>query len=84
MTAPCTRDVGLVPDVARRARASSTSTLDGVSLLPGTYDLHTTVTDFNRSHIYDHLHLALRFDVMSGRPYETGRSGDDPADLDIQ
>ena len=43
-----------------------------MSLLPGTYDLHTTVTDFNRSHIYDHLHLAMRFDVMSGRPYETG------------
>jgi ABC-2 type transport system ATP-binding protein len=46
--------------------------VDSVSLLPGTYDLHTTISDFNRSHIYDYLHLALRFDVMSGRPYESG------------
>ena len=34
--------------------------------------MHTTITDFNRAHIYDHVHLALRFDVMSGKPYETG------------
>ena len=46
--------------------------LDASSLLPGTYDLHTSVTDFNRQHIYDQLHLAFRFDVMSGKPYETG------------
>jgi hypothetical protein len=35
-----------------------------VSLLPGTYDLHTSVTDFNRQHEYDNLHPrdALRRD----------------------
>ena len=46
--------------------------MDAVGLLPGTYDIHTTVTDFNRQHEYDNVHLALRFDVMSGKPYETG------------
>ena len=39
-----------------------------ISLLPGTYDVHTAVHDFNRQHEYDHLHLATRFDVMTGKP----------------
>jgi ABC-type polysaccharide/polyol phosphate transport system ATPase subunit len=71
VTAPCTRDVGLLPD-----RISGTGhvdvTMDSVPLLPGTYDLHTTITDFNRQHEYDRLQVALRFDVMTGKPYETG------------
>jgi hypothetical protein len=46
--------------------------LTDVALLPGTFDIHTSVSDFNRSHIYDHLHVALRFDVMTGKPYESG------------
>lgn len=70
VTAPCTRDVGLLPD-----RLVGTGYVDivlsSVALLPGTYDLHTMVTDFNRQHIYDRLHVALRFDVMTGKPYET-------------
>ncbi|MFN8024096.1 MAG: ABC transporter ATP-binding protein [Acidimicrobiales bacterium] len=71
VTAPCTRDVGLVPD--RLARDGSIDIdLRAMALLPGTYDLHTSVTDFNRSHVYDHVQLALRFDVMTGKPYETG------------
>ena len=41
ITSPCTRDVGLLPESLCRARASSTSTLTDVPLLPGTYDLHT-------------------------------------------
>ncbi|MEK7426535.1 MAG: ABC transporter ATP-binding protein [Actinomycetota bacterium] len=71
VTAPCTRDQGLIPE-ALTGRGAIEVLLDNISLLPGTYDLHTAVTDFNRSHIYDNLHLALRFDVMSGRPYESG------------
>jgi ABC-type polysaccharide/polyol phosphate transport system ATPase subunit len=71
VTAPCSRDAGLTP-----ASMSGTGFIDvdmnDVALLPGTYDLHTTVTDFSRAHVYDNLHLALRFDVMSGRPYEVG------------
>ena len=46
--------------------------MNSVPLLPGTYDLHTTITDFNRQHEYDRLQVALRFDVMTGKPYETG------------
>ena len=71
VTAPCTRDVGLVPQQLSgegRVRID----LSRVPLLPGTYDLHTVITDFNRSHVYDHLQTALRFDVMSGKPYEIG------------
>jgi ABC-type polysaccharide/polyol phosphate transport system ATPase subunit len=71
VTAPCTRDVGLIPDTMS-GEGTIDVRLDATSLLPGTYDLHTTITDFNRSHIYDNLHLALRFDVMSGKPYESG------------
>jgi ABC-2 type transport system ATP-binding protein len=71
VTAPTTRDVGMVPERLEGAGCIEVE-LDQVSLLPGAYDLHTTISDFNRSHIYDHLHVAARFDVMSGRPYETG------------
>jgi ABC-type polysaccharide/polyol phosphate transport system ATPase subunit len=71
VTAPCSRDAGITP-----ASMSGVGFIDvdmtAVSLLPGTYDLHTAITDFNRAHVYDNLHLALRFDVMSGRPYEVG------------
>jgi ABC-type polysaccharide/polyol phosphate transport system ATPase subunit len=71
VTAPCTRDVGLIPSTMS-GDGTVEVVLDSVALLPGTYDLHTSVTDFNRSHVYDDLHLALRFDVMTGRPQETG------------
>ena len=71
VTAPCTRDVGMIPE-ALSGEGTIEVELDAVSLLPGTYDLHTSITDFNRSHIYDNLHLAFRFDVMSGKPYESG------------
>ena len=71
ITAPCTRDVGLIPEMVSGEGYIDVS-MDAVGLLPGTYDIHTTVTDFNRQHEYDNVHLALRFDVMSGKPYETG------------
>ncbi len=71
VTSPCTRDVGMIPD-ALSGDGTIEVELDGVSLLPGTYDLHTSITDFNRSHIYDDLRVAFRFDVMSGKPYESG------------
>jgi len=70
VTTPCTRDIGLIPDVVR-GHGVVDFAVKNVSLLPGTYDLHTSVTDFNRQHEYDMVHLALRFDVMSGRPYES-------------
>ncbi len=81
VTAPCTRDVGMIPE-ALSGEGTIEVQLDAVSLLPGTYDLHTSITDFNRSHIYDNLHLAFRFDVMSGKPYEIGRRRDRSPALD--
>ncbi len=70
VTSPCTRDVGLIPEALSDSGYVDVR-FDDVSLLPGTYDLHTSITDFNRQHEYDVVHLALRFDVMSGKPYET-------------
>jgi lipopolysaccharide transport system ATP-binding protein len=71
VTAPCGRDVGLVPE-----RLDGTGhvdvTLSNIALMPGTFDLHTSITDFNRQHIYDYVHVALRFDVLSGHLFETG------------
>ncbi|MEO5899102.1 MAG: ABC transporter ATP-binding protein [Ilumatobacteraceae bacterium] len=71
ITAPTTRDVALVPDLVDGTGVIEVL-LPSVSLLPGTFDLHTTVTDFNRQHVYDNLHLALRFDVMTGKSLESG------------
>lgn len=73
LTSPCTRDVGLLPESLSGAGHVDVS-ISAASLLPGTYDLHTSVTDFNRQHVYDQLHVALRFDVMTGKPYESSGS----------
>jgi lipopolysaccharide transport system ATP-binding protein len=71
ITSPCARDVGMVPE-----RITGDGYVDvvmtDVSLMPGTFDLHTSVTDFNRQHIYDYVQVALRFDVMTGKLNETG------------
>jgi ABC-2 type transport system ATP-binding protein len=71
VTGPNTRDAGAVP-----AHMDGTGvvevTLRDIALLPGSYDLHTNITDYNRQHVYDNLHLALRFDVMTGQTLETG------------
>ena len=71
VTSPCSRDVGLVPDLASGSGFVDIA-LPRVALLPGTYDIHTSVTDFNRAHIYDHTQLALRIDVMTGGNFEVG------------
>jgi len=71
ISAPCTRDVGILPDQLN-GEGHVDVRLRSVPLLPGTFDLHTSITDFNRSHVYDHLQAALRFDVMTGKPYESG------------
>ncbi len=70
VSSPCTRDVGLVPDTVDGEGWIDVVMRD-ISLLPGAYDVHTSVHDFNRQHEYDHLHLATRFDVTTGRPYES-------------
>jgi ABC-type polysaccharide/polyol phosphate transport system ATPase subunit len=71
LSAPCTRDVSVLPEFVEGEGVVEVS-MGNMALLPGTYDLHTVVTDFNRQHIYDHLHVALRFDVMTGKSYESG------------
>jgi ABC-type polysaccharide/polyol phosphate transport system ATPase subunit len=71
VTSPCTRDVGMIPERIDGDGHVDVS-LPSVALMPGTFDLHTSVTDFNRQHMYDDLRVALRFDVMSGKVNETG------------
>jgi ABC-type polysaccharide/polyol phosphate transport system ATPase subunit len=70
VSAPCTRDVGLIPDSVSGQGWVELLVRD-ISLLPGAYDVHTVIHDFNRQHEYDHLQLAARFDVTTGRPYES-------------
>ena len=69
VSSPSTRDVGLIPDFVSDEGWIDVVMRD-ISLLPGTYDVHTVVHDFNQQHEYDHLQLASRFDVTTGKPYE--------------
>ena len=71
VTSPCTRDVGMVPE-RLTGEGFVDIAMSDVALMPGTFDLHTSVTDFNRQHIYDDVRVALRFDVMTGKVLETG------------
>jgi ABC-2 type transport system ATP-binding protein len=70
ITAPSTRDVGLVP-----ATMSGNGVVEilfrSIALLPGSYVVHTSITDFNRAKVYDNVQIAQRFDVMTGKPFET-------------
>ena len=70
ITAPSTRDVGLVP-----ATMSGNGVVEilfsSIALLPGSYVVHTSITDFNRAKVYDNVQIAIRFDVMTGKPHET-------------
>ena len=70
VTAPTTRDVGLVPE-SIAADTTIDIELPAVALLPGSYLVHTTVSDFSRAHEYDHLHRALRLDVIAGSSHES-------------
>ncbi|MEO6157286.1 MAG: ABC transporter ATP-binding protein [Ilumatobacteraceae bacterium] len=71
VTAPTTRDVSMVPEEIDGTGVVEVL-LPNVPMLPGSFDLHTSITDYNRQHMYDNLHLALRFDVMTGSSLETG------------
>lgn len=71
VTSPCTRDVGMVPE-RLTGEGFVDIVMSDVALMPGTFDLHTSVTDFNRQHIYDDVRVALRFDVLTGKVLETG------------
>ena len=69
VSAPSTRDAGLVPDVIDGSGVLEV-TMEHITLLPGPHVLHTEITDFGRQHIYDHIQTALRFDVIAGDSQE--------------
>ncbi len=70
VSAPCTRDVGLIPE-SIDADTTVDVELPDLALLPGTYHVHTIISDFSRTHGYDHLHRALRLDVVAGSSHES-------------
>jgi ABC-type polysaccharide/polyol phosphate transport system ATPase subunit len=71
VTFPCTRDVELVPPTLV-GRGTVEIELRDLPLLPGPYVIHTEITGYGRQHVFDHLHQAVRFDVMTGDSHETG------------
>jgi len=69
ITAPTSRDVGLVPDVIDGDGVVDMH-IDCLSLLPGSFDLSAAVSDETSMHVYDQRHRAVRFDVQPGTPRE--------------
>jgi ABC-type polysaccharide/polyol phosphate transport system ATPase subunit len=69
VTEPSTRDVDLslgTVDGTRRV----TVRFPELALLPGEYQVHCTVSDSRRQHVFDRVHAATTFDVMAGTPLE--------------
>ena len=66
---PNTRDAGLVPDYIDGS-GSIDLRVDQLLLLPGTYDVGATISDFTVAHAYDQRHRVVRFDVEPGEPRE--------------
>ena len=71
VTSPCARDAGTVAD-SMDGIGYVDVVLPDAALLPGTYDLDVSISDYNRQHIYDLVHRSLRFDVMTGGVHEVG------------
>jgi ABC-2 type transport system ATP-binding protein len=70
LTAPTSRDVGLIPDVIDGDGCVDMH-VERLDLLPGSYDLSAAVSDETSMHVYDQRHRALRFDVQPGSPRES-------------
>jgi ABC-2 type transport system ATP-binding protein len=70
VSAPTSRDVGCVPEKLS-GRGHVDVRFEPVRLLPGTYDLSASLTDYTRLHTYDHQSNLLRFDVERGPIQET-------------
>jgi ABC-2 type transport system ATP-binding protein len=66
---PSTRDVELTLGTVDGARRM-TVCFPGLPLLPGEYQVHCTVSDSRRQHVYDRVHAAVSFDVLAGTPLE--------------
>jgi ABC-type polysaccharide/polyol phosphate transport system ATPase subunit len=69
ITAPTSRDVGLIPDVIHGDGVVDMH-VERLDLLPGSYDLSAAVSDETSMHVYDQRHRAVRFDVQPGTPRE--------------
>jgi ABC-2 type transport system ATP-binding protein len=70
VSAPTSRDVGCVPEKLAGSGYVDVA-FDPVRLLPGTYDLSVSLTDYSCLHTYDHRSNLLRFDVERGPLRET-------------
>ncbi len=70
VTSPNTRDGAYTPD-----RIEGTGHLDLVVdrllLVPGTYDIGASISDYACMHMYDCRHRSIRFDVERGTPEES-------------
>ena len=69
ITDPSTRDADLslgTVDGTRRLRVC----FPDLPLLPGEYQVHCTVSDSRRQHVFDRVHGAVTFDVLAGTPLE--------------
>jgi ABC-type polysaccharide/polyol phosphate transport system ATPase subunit len=69
VTDPSTRDVDLALGTVDGARRL-TVRFPSLPLLPGEYQVHCTVSDSRRQHVFDRVHGAVTFDVMAGTPLE--------------
>ncbi len=70
VTGPNTRDAGYVPDSLDGDGAIELR-FDPLMLLPGTYDVTTSLYDYACLHPFDFRHKVLRFDVEPGVPRES-------------
>jgi ABC-2 type transport system ATP-binding protein len=70
ISGPNTRDGGMVPD-SITGEGFVDLTIDHFPLLPGTYDITSSVQDYACLHDYDVRHRAFRFDVEQGEPRES-------------
>jgi hypothetical protein len=70
ISGPNTRDGGMVPD-SIIGEGFVDLTIDHFPLLPGTYDITSSVQDYACLHDYDVRHRAFRFDVEQGEPRES-------------
>jgi ABC-type polysaccharide/polyol phosphate transport system ATPase subunit len=69
LSEPSTRDADITLGRVDDTRAL-TVRLPDLALLPGEYQVHCTVSDARRHHIFDRVHSAVTFDVMAGTPLE--------------
>jgi hypothetical protein len=65
VSGPSNRDVGTVPDKLEGSGRVDIC-FDSLRLLPGTYDLTVSLSDYSRLHQYDVVRDVIRFDVERG------------------